>query len=198
MICTARPRKSHQRNELSKLPSPILYTLSTYLTSLQYQQPKYNQQYQAVFMSVHVNAYNCSLLYVLHAWLLIDKTRGHKIGSFQNEFESSLVRSESRVHVRIRMDSFENWYTIVVYWDEMKFFIYNNVFDFVFFWSFEFIECYFSLFGEKYFDLFLRELGQLDKTSSELFDSRFAGDLLMTCFLYFFEHCFPSLMNYYK
>jgi len=65
----------------------------------------------------------------------------------------------------------------------MKFFIYNNVFDFVFFCSFEFIECDFPLFGENYFDLFLGELGQLDKTSSEFFDGRFAGDLLVTCFL---------------
>jgi hypothetical protein len=49
--------------------------------------------------------------------------------------------------------------------------------------SFEFIECYFSLFGEKNLDLFLWQLGQLDKTGSELFDGRFAGDLLMPCFL---------------
>lgn len=65
----------------------------------------------------------------------------------------------------------------------MKFFIYNNVLDFVLFCSFEFIECDFPLFGEKYFDLFLGELGQLDKASSEFFDGRFAGDLLVTCFL---------------
>jgi hypothetical protein len=134
-------------------------------------------------MSVHVYAYNCSLLNILHACLFVDKARRHKISSFQNEFESSLVSSESRVHVRIRVNGFESWHTIVVYWDEVKFFINNNVFDFVFFWSFEFIECYFSLFGEKDFDLFLWKLGQLDKASSKFFNSGFAGDLLMTCFL---------------
>ena len=83
--------------------------------NMQYQQPKYNQQYHAVFMPVYVNAYNCSLFYVLHTCLLVDKARRHKIGSFQNEFESSLISSESWVHVRIRMDCFHSWYTIIVY-----------------------------------------------------------------------------------
>lgn len=82
------------------------------------------------------------------------------------------------------MDGFEDRDAIVISENEVKFFIHNNMLEFMFLTSFEFIDSDLSLFGEDDFDLFFWKFGPFYETCSQLFDCGFAGHILVTCSLY--------------
>ena len=85
--------------------------------------------------------------------MLVKQSWCHKIGSFEHEFDGSLICCETRVHIGVHVDGFKDRYAVLLHKYEVVLFIYNNMLCFVIFTSFHFEDDNFTFFGEE--DLYL-------------------------------------------
>jgi hypothetical protein len=90
----------------------------------------------------------CAFLNFLHAGMLVYKTGTHKVGSFKYKFQRSFIRSEARIHFRIGMNSFEGWYTVIAYENEMGLFVYDYMLATMVFASFQLVTHYLCFLGK--------------------------------------------------
>jgi hypothetical protein len=72
-----------------------------------------------MLMAVHVDRYNCAFIDFVHTGLLVEQPWTHEIRSLKQKFNGSLVGSEARIHIGVRLECAQIGYAILIDEDEM-------------------------------------------------------------------------------
>lgn len=132
------------------------------MTFLLYRLPILTHKYQTVLMSMDVYSYNCPFFDLIHTTLLIKKSRTHQVSSFEYKRQSSSICRESRIHIRVSMNSSQSRHTVLINPNEVTFLVNYYMLGFVILTCSHFVCYHFGFFGKQDLYLVLGELAESD------------------------------------